>query len=263
MSKQATGIIVFLTFTAALVLIVTYLLSAIFNWNTHFPSMKTILDISGGFIALMWMLVIIKVPWDLYFETKNVLFEMARSEEKHISITTERRNYVIRMRRITGFIAVAAHIISSSIIAGITYLAHGEIGYYFAFFYLLTTFFRPAVEAYRYLMAKLAEIRGEVKVPREDAINLRNELDQAKAQLKLLAEQLDSSNSRITANEEQQRSLQANINNLQFALQRAEQTYESRLKQLTTEIERMMTKAFDQQDVVNGLRAFARLIKEA
>src|SRR5262249_4044006 len=159
-----------------------------FHWNIASSSPALFLNIFAGIICLIWLLFILKVPWDLFFETRSILFEMQRSIEKQIPVNPDRMRYVRKMQRITGFTAVGSHIVSALIITGFTYWSNGNIGYFFALFYMLATFLRPAKRAYDFLLAKLREIRNEVIYPREDVIKLRSDLSQLESRVNELRE---------------------------------------------------------------------------
>ncbi len=262
MPKKVFATIIGLIIAGLILLGLFYLLSNIFQWNT-ISSPKIFLDVVAGAVCLLWLVFILKIPWDLYFETNNILFEMKRSEEKNIPVKAERQKYVTRMRVITAVIAIGSHIVSALIIAGLTYFNGGQIGYYFSFFYLLTTFFRPISQAYYYLINKLREIHGEILYPREDVNKLKSELTLAINRLDALEDRIKNSESRLTLSEETTKNLRSEISNLNFAIERVDKTFQNRIQLLTTEVERILAKAFDQQDIINGLRAFARLIKQA
>ncbi|MFY9223943.1 MAG: hypothetical protein WAQ98_14830 [Blastocatellia bacterium] len=263
MSKNFFSIVAAIIVILLILIGIFYLLSIVFSWSVTAPSPKTMLDIASGAICLLWLLFILKVPWDLYFKTHKVLFEMKRSEEKNIAVKEDRRRYVKKMRWITGSIAIGSHVVSASLIATLTYWNSGQIGYYFAFFYVLATFFRPATQAYFYLLNKLREIQGEILYPREDVGTLRSELNYLIGRVDNLEKYLEDNKNRLTATEETSKNLSAEIKDLNYALERVDKNFQNRLQLLTTEVERGLSKAFDQQDVVSGLRAFARLIKQA
>jgi hypothetical protein len=227
------------------------------------PSASVLLDVAAGIICLLWLLLLLRVPWDLFFETGNVLFEMQRSRERQLEVRPERAAYVRRLRRVTGLLAVGAHIISAAIIATVTYWAHGQVGYYFAGFYIIATFFRPTSRAYYFLLAKLGEIRNEVEYPREDVLKLRDEVAQAVAQVRALQQHVGHIDKRIGGTEEFGGRLRAELNDLRTALERTEHSFQTRLHTLSEEVERALVKAFDNQNIVNGLSPFARLIKQA
>lgn len=263
MSKNFFFIVATIIVVLLVLLGIFYLLSGIFNWTVAAPSPKTMLDIVSGAIGLLWLLFILKVPWDLYFKTHKVLFEMKRSEEKNIPVKSDRRSYVKKMRLITGSIAIGSHVVSAGIIATLTYWNSGQIGYYFAFFYVLATLFRPATQAYFYLLHKLREIQGEILYPREDVGKLKTDLSFLIGRVNDLEKYLEDNKNRLTATEETSKNLSAEIKDLNYALERVDKNFQNRLQLLTTEVERGLSKAFDQQDIISGLRAFARLIKQA
>lgn len=242
-------------------------LAWLFQWNVPGVPAAALLNVVVGFFCLVGLIFILKVPWDLHFETRSILFEMKRSVEAGIPVKPDRQKYVTWMNRLTLAVAVGAHIASAGLIAAITYFSNGQVGYYFAGFYLLSTFFRPIFEAHTFVLAKLNEIRGEVKVPREDAIKLRDDLTSIQNDLKALRERLDAVEhrleNRIVVLEEAEKQARENIAELRLAIERTDMAFKSRMQHLTDEVERSLTKAFDQQEIVTGLRAFARLIKEA
>jgi hypothetical protein len=191
------------------------------------------------------------------------LFEIERSIEEKIPVNTERISYVRRMRFLTGLIAIGSHIVSAILIATITYLNNGKIGYYFAFFYILATFFRPAHQAYSFLLTKLHEIRSEVKYPKENVAQLRREFINLTNRVHSLEENIKQAESRLEADEQATTTLKANILDVRSNMQQMERSFQDRMHMLSQEMERSLMKAFDNQDIINGFRAFAKLIKQA
>lgn len=263
MSNKFVGAVVGVGFTLVVVLAVLGLLSWLFGWNIPSTSPDFLLNAVGGVVCFAGLLFVVKVPWDLYYEAKSLLFEMERSIELGIPVKPERRAYVVKLRRVTGVVAVASHILSAGLIAAVTYFSNGQTGYYFAVFYVLSMLFRPAGEAHKFLREKLREIRGEVKFPREDVVKLRADLDAALDRLKAVERHLIQVDDRFTTDEAHARKLETGIHDLGMALRAAEDSFQNRLSMLNIEFERALTKVFDQQDLVNGLRAFARLVKSA
>jgi hypothetical protein len=68
---------------------------------------------------------------------------------------------------------------------------------------------------------------------------------------------------RFLRNEAAWRTADSSIADLRLALQRAEESFQSRMGLLSDEVEKAFIKAYDQQDIINGLRAFAKLVKSA
>ncbi len=238
---------------------VAYLLMG-FGW---LQTSSAFLDAVAGVVCLIWLLVILKVPWDLYFKTGRVLFEMQRSAESGIGVCPDRRSYVRRLRCWMLVLAVGAHIFSALLIAVITYWSNGRTGYFFALFYLISTLFRPASEGYRFLTSKLKEIESEVRYPREDIHKLKSALQCLEQSLKELEERTSKDEDRLASVEEKAKELKQGYADLTYLLERSEARCKNRLESLQDEVERSLIKALDQQEIVAGLRSFARLIKEA
>lgn len=271
MFKSLTRLLVSLGIISILVVGIVYLVVATFRMDAAMPSPTALLDVAAGIVCLIWLLLILRVPWDVYFETVNVLFEMKRSIERGLEVKPERMRYVRRLRLLTALIAVGSHLVSAAIIALLTYWTHGRVGYYFALFYIVATLFRPASRAYHFLMKQLGEIRNEIKYPREDVLKLLQDVKQVvrdietlkDVQVKGLKENLQSLERRVGAAEETEGKIEVDLSNIRSAITRSEKSFQERVQRLSEEVERSMMKAFDNQDIVNGLSAFAKLIKQA
>ncbi len=139
-----------------------------------------LLDWVMGALCLLWLLVILKAPWDLYFQASAVAFEQERSRERSVVLAAGRAEYVQTLRRRLGLLAVGAHLVSAALIAAIAFLTgERQVGYWFAVFYLVSTVFRPAVAGYAYLAQKLSTVGEEARYPREDIAEMRARLSAA------------------------------------------------------------------------------------
>ncbi len=255
-------------FVTGMILVVLAIIAAAISYlaGWHFPPQippAMVFTIGLGVVSYLWMLLILTVPWDIHFKAKAVLFEIERSIEVGIPVNEKRHLYVGWVKKVTLLIAIALHIVTSLGLAGATYFYGWRFGYWYAAFFILSMGFRPIGSAFEYVKAKLAEINDEVKFPREDTFKLRSDLTSLEGSIVMLRESIDALNERLNRMDETDGRNHQDVLDLQIALERTEASFQSRIGQLTDEVERSLTKVFDQQDVVNGLRAFARLIKQA
>lgn len=106
--------------------------------------LSTFLSLGLGAISLIWLIVLLTLPWNLYFGARQVVHEIHVSRERGIEVPegheAEALEIAGRMRRF----AIGGHLVSAVLLAVITYLSGAFVGYYFAGFYLLSTCFRPA-----------------------------------------------------------------------------------------------------------------------
>lgn len=208
-----------------------------------------LLDWIMGFFCLVWLLVILKVPWDLYFQAQEVAFELQRAGERKIVPAAGRAEYLQKIRQRLGWLAIAAHLFSAALIAVIAHFSGGKIGYYFAGFYLVSTVFRPAVAGYVYLSRKLQAIGEEARYPYEDVMELRNRVQWQEAAVRDLIEQLKDCRNALQqetqGREAETRALRQNVHNI------------------SREFETTVSRLTDNQEVIKGIQAFVRLIAQS
>jgi hypothetical protein len=123
-----------------------------------------------------------------------------------------------------------------------TYLAGRIIGYYFAGFYLIATAFRPAVAGYVYLLRKLRAIGEEARYPRPDVVELRD---------------------RVEAHEQSVRELTGRFEAWQREQEGASRELRQSVHALSRELETTASRLTDNQDVIKGLQALARLVAQS
>ena len=207
------------------------------------------LDWILGALCLIWLVVILKAPWDLYFHASEVVFEQARSRERGIAVPEDRATYVRNVRRRLGWLAVGAHVLSAMLVGGITYFSGGSVGYYFALFYLVSTAFRPMAAGYAYLTRRLAALGDEARYPRDDVLETRRQLEEQGQTLRDVREHLSRLSDQVQAESEL----------------RKRETYELRqnLQALGRELEVSLSRLTDNQELIRGIQAFVRLVSQS
>jgi hypothetical protein len=208
-----------------------------------------LLDWVMGFLCLLWLLIILKVPWDLYFQAQQVAFELQRAGERKIEVSANRADYIQTIRRRLAWLAITAHLFSAALVTAITYFSGGKVGYYFAVFYLVSTAFRPAVAGYVYLSRKLAAIGEEARYPYEDVMELRSRVQWQEVAVRDLIEQFKDQREALQqetqAREAETRALRQSVHNI------------------SREFETTVSRLTDNQEVIKGIQAFVRLIAQS
>jgi hypothetical protein len=201
--------------------------------------------IAGGF-CLVWLFVLLKAPWDLFFQAQAVVDEMASSREGGIRVDETREAYVRRLRGRLLLVALGAHALSAAVSAGIAIFGGGVIGWWFAAFYLISTAFRPAVSAYRHLMRRLRQLFEEARFPRQDVLEMRGRVERHEGEIPALRDRIDHLErdlARETASRESEdRVLRGNV------------------EATAREMEKSLSRLTDNQEVVRGIQAFVRLV---
>ena len=146
-------------------------------------------------------------------------------------------------------VSIGLHLASAALLAGGSWVAEVPLGNAFAALFLLSTLFRPAVEYYRYLRGQLAELIEESRYPRGDVMKLLADVESHGHQLDARAAAHDQLEQRMALTESR---LDARLAEANRRLELVTRRFDETIGQLT-----------DNKEIISGLRAFLRLVREA
>lgn len=211
-------------------------------------STSVLLGFGAGALCLMWLAVLLTVPWNLYFQARTVRQEITEGRAAGLDIAAGRERDADRIsRRLLGA-AVGAHLVSAAAIAVVAAVSGQAVGYWFCAFYLVGTALRPAEAWLRHLRARIGVLREEASFPRDDILALKARLDTAEAG--------------VVSLDTQTRRLALELDRLGVLVRQRDDQLESRIHALGRTFEDTLGGLTDNQKVVNGLRAFLRLLRE-
>jgi len=201
-------------------------------------------------LCLVWLALVLTLPWNLHFQAKAVLFEMQRGRERGLPVKADREAEVHRVARRMQRLSVALHLGSAALAAGVTAAWHvaAPWGYAFSAFYLLSGAFRPGVEYYRYLRQRLGHLASEVRYPPDDVKALKAEV----ARLRELAD----------ATKEALAKLQKRVGEVTGEAETRDRDLEMRFTALARRFEETIDRLTDNQQILGGIKAFLRLVQE-
>src|SRR5271166_3226205 len=133
----------------------------------------TLLSIGAAAAALAWLIVLVTVPWKLYFAARQVLAEMAASRERGITVKQAQDAEAGRIARRMLWFALGGHLITAAATVLVTRLSGAAIGYYLAGCYLLSMAVRPAAAYFAHLRQRIKTLSRESKHPRDDVVALK------------------------------------------------------------------------------------------
>ncbi|MEU5088401.1 hypothetical protein [Streptomyces sp. NPDC021356] len=240
-------------FLGAAAVAVAAVAALVFAYAAGAP-LAVVLAVGAGMVSLLWLLLLLTLPWNLYFRAHTVLAEIAVSREKGMDVSRARDAEAARIARVMLRAAVAGHVLTAAVVLAATWATGEFTGYWFAAFFLLSTFFRPAGAYFRQLRRRLGTLLTDVTYPRDDVVELHTRLNQAEAGTRALEEKA----------EEQYRAL-AELRRTMDALamsthERAEGT-DRRIAALGREFESTVNRLTDNQEIIAGVKAFLRLLR--
>jgi polyhydroxyalkanoate synthesis regulator phasin len=244
-------------------------------WLAHVAGvdLSQLLSVVAGAGALGWLIVLVSVPWNLYFGARQVLagIEASRRRDIHVEPGDEAEARRIQ-RRMLGF-ALGGHVVTALGAGLIGYLAKETAGYYFMGFYLLSAAIRPAVAYFSHLRNRIGELTRETSYPRDDVVTLRSSVDDLTATVKRLEEELPQATTQLAARltgdltHAQQRLVSdlarledAQTTDRQAARERADELGR-KVDRITRQIETTLDGLSDHQELQAGLRALVRMIR--
>ncbi len=218
-----------------------------------------------GIAIFYWLLGIVTIPWNIYFDAQEVMAEAAISKEKNIPVDSKQINYVKKVAKWSIIIAILLHIISAVVLYLLAYFNITVLGYISSVAALLLTFFRPAIRAYQYLAIRLSMIREQIKYPREDVVELRGRVHNLEYNLRNLQEQLDLNNAKSFASIQQQKSEELNqdLQKLNRALQQLISTNQGEHEQLLRESKNAISQLTEDSQFLGHVREIIRFIKSS
>ncbi len=151
----------------------------------------SLLDWVIGAASFWWLLVIVTVPWNVHFQSKQVLAEAEVSAEKGTEVDAKQLKYVKLLATRSFWIAIALHLLSAVGLYTLAATGISTVGYISSGAALLLTALRPAVQTYEYLATRLRMIQQEFTYPREDVWELRNRFVNVEASMQRFEDQMN------------------------------------------------------------------------
>ncbi len=222
----------------------------------------TWLDWVIGLVVVGWLVLITTVPWNVYFRAREVLAEIALSQERGLAVPPERIRYSQLVARRSFILALALHLGSVLALWGVAQVT--VVGYWGAGAALLLTGFRPTVRMYQFLLRQLGQIEQEVRYPREDVVALREQVQDLAHQIQNLGQKLDEGDPTAWISTQQRlwESVRQETQRLasQQALAQAENQAEH--QRLARETQQAIAQLSEDSRVLNHVRELIRFFKE-
>jgi hypothetical protein len=229
----------------------------------------TLLTIAVVAVALSWLVVLVTVPWNLYFAARRAAQEMAVSRDRGITVRADYDDEARRISRRMLRFALGGHVGTAIAAAVIASASGNKTGYYVAGIFLLATMFRPASAYLFHVRERIGVFTRESMQPRDDVITLGERMDEVSALARQSADDLH----RIQASLAD--TIAHNRNLLGADLSRLRETQEAdraqaqarhdelkrQLDQMVRRIEATLDGISDHQELLTGLRALVRMVR--
>lgn len=209
--------------------------------------------------CLTWMFFLVKIPWDLYFSARKARIDGEESKRRGIEGVEDKTRLLSKMETALLWTALAAHALTAVFVYALAVFQPELIRPGFSLLFIVSVALRPAWEGYGYLRKRLSELSSQVRYPRDDIQLVQQKLTNLKEGFEKLEHALAQS----------QRNNEARFQTLDFALKELQSQHigdnarlEKRLVQLSHRFEEIVEKMSSDQDLLAGVRAFARMLRQ-
>jgi hypothetical protein len=238
--------------------------------------LATAASIGVGGVALAWLIVLVTVPWNLYFSARRVVAEISVSRERGITVPPGHDAEAGRIARRMLWFALGAQLGTAAVAAVIAFISGAKVGYYFSGFFLLSTAIRPAAAYLGHVRERISALARESTHPRDDVASLKRRVDlvagsvrDLQGELRGVADELNRAESSLAGDITHARQLlTADLSRIQDA-QAADRTATRsrdddlgrRIDEMVRRIEATLDGISDHQELITGIRALVRMIK--
>jgi len=238
--------------------------------------LATTASIGVGGVALAWLIVLVTVPWNLYFSARRVAGEIKVSRERGIAVPPAHEAEAGRIARRMLWFALGAHSGTAAAAAVIAVISGAKVGYYFAGFFLLSAAARPAAAYLAHVRYRINTLTRETTHPRDDVASLKHRTDQVAGSVKELrgevsgvADGLRRAEAALAGDIAHARDVLtadlARVQDAQAADRAAARTRDDdlgrRIDEMVRRIEATLDGISDHQELITGIRALVRMIK--
>jgi hypothetical protein len=253
---------VFAKFTAGLVVLLL-IAFGLLQW-LHINA-GSFLDWVIGGATFWWLMVIVTVPWNIYFQAKEVLAEAEESQAKEIKIDRKKLDYVQTLAKRSLPIALLLHILSAIGLYTLAITGISAVGYVGSGAALLLTGLRPAVRAYEYISARLGMVRQEFLYPRQDMWELRGRVEMLEMNLQTIQEEfnLDNPQSVLVKHSRNLEAMRHDLTQVAAGLESLKSTNQAQHEQLAKESQNAIAQMTEDGQFLNHVREIIRFFKQA
>lgn len=209
--------------------------------------------------SLVWLWVLVKIPWDLYFAARRGRIDAEESKARGIAVADKDYHDLRTMERRLLWAALGAHLVTAAGVWFIASLSGGIVRPEFAFLYLFSATFRPAWEVHAYLRRRLAELAGRVRHPRDDVLALLARVEDLFAQIKTTTAEVKAEVTRIDARLNAQ---DAALRQVQHRQGDDAARLSQRISGLAARFEEAVAQMSADKELLAGVRAFARMFRQ-
>lgn len=216
---------------------------------------------AGAVLALVVALVgVVRLPWDLVFEARNVLARQARSQRRKLEVDAVEVAFAKASATRALVLAIALHVVGAALAFAARGLVGDELGLVLAIAFVGSMAVRPVHSFYVHTRVRLGMAARDAEVPQKDAVALADSLRGLEERMREMDAERETSREALRA---QLSVIEERAREDASAWRKSSNVTDEKLDRVLRELERTVEKTQQSAEVLAGIRAFVRLIRES
>ena len=216
---------------------------------------------AGAALALVVALLgVVRLPWDLVFEARGVRARQESSRRRGIAVDEAEVVFARRSEARALGLAITVHALGAVLAAAGRGVLGDELGTLLAGAVVGSMAVRPLHAFYVHTRTRLSRAARDAEVPPPDAISLEERLHATSERIAALEAEREAHREAVS---ERIAVLEARAREDASAWRRADAVTDDKLERVLRELERTVEKTTQSAEVLAGIRAFVRLIRES
>jgi len=228
------------------------------GFHLQWFSWHQVLNFVIGFCGLSGLIMILSRPWDLYFEARNLRLKQEEKTASGQGVTDSDRKYIERLVPRLLALCLVLHLLAALAASAVSLYTGGNLGYWFAAFFLLSTLFRPVGAFYQHQKKKLTELSDRCEVPEFRRQEVLQRLDSLESRLTDLQHGMEE---KFLEQKRQTERLQQDLEGIRSQFVSESRRYFDSVDRVCNEFEKAVSKVSEDQELLRGIRALIHLIK--
>jgi hypothetical protein len=212
-------------------------------------------------LALVAGLVgIVRLPWDLVFQARDVLARQEASRRRGLVVEDAEVAFARRSASRALVLALVLHLAGGALAFAARAFVGDEVGLVLAVAFLGSMALRPVHAFYVHTRARLFAAGREAEVPRDDARSLAASVAELRGRLAALDEEREAHREAVRI---QLATVEERAREDAAAWRRATAAGDEKMDRVLRELERTVERTQQSAEVLAGIRAFVRLVRES
>lgn len=212
-------------------------------------------------LALVVGLVgVVRLPWDLAFQARDVLARQEAARRRGLTVEDAEVAFARRSASRALWLALALHLAGAALAFAARAILGDEVGLVLSVAFVGSMALRPVHAFYVHTRARLLAAGREAEVPRDDARSLSLAVAELRARLAALDEEREAHREAVRT---QLATLEERAREDAAAWRRAATAGDEKMDRVLRELERTVERTQQSAEVLAGIRAFVRLVRES